>query len=61
MKKVNHPSPNGLKSKTEYLEMLYRNYPNVPINTIKKIERKYFNETEMCEELKKLNDRNDEP
>lgn len=57
MKKMNHPSPDGLKSKTQYIEMLCRNYPNVPVDTIKKVERKYFNETEMCEELIRLNDK----
>lgn len=56
---MNHPSPTGLKSDTQYLEMLSKNYPNVPMSTIKKVEKKYYNETEMCAELERLNNQDE--
>lgn len=55
MKKMNHPSLNGLKPMEQYLEELEKMYPNVPHQKIKEIEKKYFNETEMKLELEKLN------
>ena len=55
MKRMNHPSLDGLKTKTQYLEELEYMYPNVPYQTIKKLESRIFNETELKNELDKLN------
>jgi hypothetical protein len=54
MAKMYHPSANGLKTDTQYLEMIQRNYPSIPLNVIKKIEKKYWNETEMNEKLREI-------
>ena len=58
MAKIHHPSPNGLKTKTQYLEMLQRNYPSIPFQTIKKLEKQYWNETELNEKLRELENKN---
>lgn len=46
---------NGLRTIEEYLEMLELFYPNVPYKVIKEIEKKFKNESEMKEELERLN------
>lgn len=47
---------NGLRTIEEYLEVLERLYPNVPYEEIKKVEKKYKNESEMKDELNRLNE-----
>lgn len=54
MRRTKQICPNGLKTKTQYLEELEQMYPNVPFETIKKLEKKIFNETELKQELEKL-------
>lgn len=46
----------ALRQMDEYLSILEKMYPNVPYETIKKLERKIKNETELKEELEKLNE-----
>lgn len=57
MKKMNHPSLNGLKPMEQYLEELEKMYPNIPYQTIKKLESRIFNETELKAKIGKLNEK----
>ena len=57
MKRMNHPSLNGLKPMEQYLEELEDMYPNVPYQTIKKLESRIFNETELKAKLEELNNK----
>jgi hypothetical protein len=54
--KAKQISPNGLKSDTQYLEELHEMFPNVPYQTIKKLESRIFNETELKNKLRELNE-----
>lgn len=45
----------GLRTIEQYLEVLEKLYPNVPYEIIKKVEKKYKNESEMRDELERLN------
>lgn len=47
-----------LLSDTAYLERLHRIYPNVPFGELKKAVRRYKDEREQNEYLRKLNDLN---
>ena len=44
----------GLKPYAQYLEELEKMYPNVPYDKIKEVEKKFFDEREMKDELNKL-------